>query len=402
MKDKEILKQINRSINHLPIDILENIKNAEVVKMTEHDEITRQEFSTKASKSKIFTFNNHKTFISLASFAAVFMIVFIGFYQVRIPDSQIYLDINPSIQITTNKRDKVIDLTALNEDSISIIDDIDYKNKKLEDITEAIIKSLAIESIVNSSYIGDEQSVLLVSVYNKNSNKGDEQAEKLDKLVREKIDSYNLHPVILTQSIGKSNTLDEFAKEYGISVGKMTFIRNLIILDPDLKTEDLVNLSLYELLEISINTGIDIDIIVNSGNDERVHKVIPSETITEIPTTPPSEEEEESETNETTSTATEPTISSPTTKATESPKASTEPTTKVTESPKPSTSPSPISADKAKHIALSKVGGGTVVEFELDDDEYEVKIHHNGYEYDIEINAYTGAIIDFDKDEIDD
>ena len=52
-------------------------------------------------------------------------------------------------------------------------------------------------------------------------------------------------------------------QKYKISVGKMTFIRNLIILNPNLKTEDLIDISLSELIEISQKYELDIDKIIN-------------------------------------------------------------------------------------------------------------------------------------------
>lgn len=64
-----------------------------------------------------------------------------------------------------------------------------------------------------------------------------------------------------------------------------------------------------------------------------------------------------------------------------------------------STNSSYIGIEKAKSIALSESGGGTVVkaEFDGDDDdddvaEYEIKIINGDYEYDIKINAITGSI----------
>ena len=65
-----------------------------------------------------------------------------------------------------------------------------------------------------------------------------------------------------------------------------------------------------------------------------------------------------------------------------------------------------ISMSKAKSIALDRVGGGTVSECELDKDDgiikYDIKVIHKGYEYEIEINAKTGKIISFEKDDIED
>lgn len=64
-----------------------------------------------------------------------------------------------------------------------------------------------------------------------------------------------------------------------------------------------------------------------------------------------------------------------------------------------------IGKDKAKSIALAKVGGGKVVYCYLDYDdgraEYEVKIVLGNYEYEMDIDAVSGKIRDYDKDRID-
>ena len=39
------------------------------------------------------------------------------------------------------------------------------------------------------------------------------------------------------------------------------------------------------------------------------------------------------------------------------------------------------------------------MDFELDDDEYEVEIHAEGKEYEMIIDAYTGEITEFEIDD---
>lgn len=61
-----------------------------------------------------------------------------------------------------------------------------------------------------------------------------------------------------------------------------------------------------------------------------------------------------------------------------------------------------IGAEKAKQIALSKVGGGTVTKVELDKDDdvsvYEVEVIKGKHEYELEIDAKTGKILEVDMD----
>ncbi len=120
MKDHEILQSIKNSIEKAPIDLLEEIKAKPRTKMLRHDEITAQ-------KSPLSTF---KRIAPYASIAAIFFAVFINWQLVsnRL-DSRIYLDVNPSITIETNSRDKVISLEAGNSDGQSIIEGLSYKDK---------------------------------------------------------------------------------------------------------------------------------------------------------------------------------------------------------------------------------------------------------------------------------
>lgn len=62
-----------------------------------------------------------------------------------------------------------------------------------------------------------------------------------------------------------------------------------------------------------------------------------------------------------------------------------------------------ISAEQAKQIALEKVPGATITKLELDYDDgkakYEGKMYKGGIEYEFEIDAYTGKIIEWDIDD---
>jgi len=58
-----------------------------------------------------------------------------------------------------------------------------------------------------------------------------------------------------------------------------------------------------------------------------------------------------------------------------------------------------ISIEEAKRIALKKVNG-TILDVETDDDEYCFKIKKENYLYEIEIDAISGKVIEFDKEYI--
>ena len=63
-----------------------------------------------------------------------------------------------------------------------------------------------------------------------------------------------------------------------------------------------------------------------------------------------------------------------------------------------------ITAEKAQEIAMNKVGTGTLVKCELDYDDdtqkykYEIEIRDGRVEYDLEIDATSGDIIEYEQD----
>lgn len=60
-----------------------------------------------------------------------------------------------------------------------------------------------------------------------------------------------------------------------------------------------------------------------------------------------------------------------------------------------------ISSEEAARIAIDAAGGGTVKESELDkeDSEYDFEIDYDGREYEVEINAVTGEVLDVEQDD---
>lgn len=60
-----------------------------------------------------------------------------------------------------------------------------------------------------------------------------------------------------------------------------------------------------------------------------------------------------------------------------------------------------ISRAQAKKIALKKVPNARVVKLELDGNKYEVELVKGNYEYEMDISASTGKILDYERDRRD-
>lgn len=344
MKEKQILDRLKRSIDQAPIDILDKIKQQPRVKMLRHDDITRQDTRT----------HSLKKLISYASIVAVFFLLFFGWqYQTRLPDSYIYLDVNPSIEIVANRQDKVINLTAGNVDGERIINDLEYKGKTIYQITEDIL-----DRMIAEGYLDEDQKFLLLSVYNKNRDKAEQQKQDIDRKIHEHLQEKDLHPIVLAQKLDNTSTIEKYAREYGISVSRMTFIRNLIILNPQLQVEALVDLSIGELVRLSQGMGLELDKIIDSTDLDKIQLQIPEELET-APKPQPDLTPQETDDHD-----------------------------KI------------ISLDQARSIALSVVNGTvTDIDFDEDDLEYEVEIELGEKEYEVIIDAVTGVVLQLEIDE---
>ena len=61
------------------------------------------------------------------------LVCFAGWFnQYGMPDSVIALDVNPSIEIVTNKHDQILTINALNEDAKSIVKGLDFNKHDLK------------------------------------------------------------------------------------------------------------------------------------------------------------------------------------------------------------------------------------------------------------------------------
>ncbi len=287
-------------------------------------------------------------------------------------DSLVDIDVNPSIEIAANRKDKVLSVEAVNEDALEILDGMELKNTDLKVAVNAIIGSMA-----SKGYLQDGKGNILVSVQNDDPAK----AAEIEKLVVTNVDDYlktnEVEASVIKQTIGKETNAKEFAAENKISLGKAVFVLNLAEKDSSLRAEDLAPLSLREIAAVVRTKKIDITDIVDYDADDSLWENIADEI---------------EDTNE--DVAEESTEDKP-----------QENTTDKKEEP---ATPAYIGAEKAKSIALKNAGlTATQVTFtkatlDKDESKYEIEFRSGNTEYDYEIHAVSGKILDFDKDVDDD
>lgn len=259
MRNKEIESSLKRSINQAPALDLKVLLDMPYLKMKEHDFITRQEEPARHQRKKD---------MAIGTLCAALLLCFtIGWYvQNRVPNSIISLDVNPSIEIVTNRRDRVLAVHAINKDAKHLLENQDYSMTGLNSTVNTIVADT-----INSGYLSSEKNVILVSVENKDIEKAASLASTLDGVIKSSASEYGITPQVLSQTFTKDKDITAAARRLRISVGKLRLIQKILLLDVDRSAEDLAVMSMEELLTLASSRsdgGEKENGVVKPGTDQ--------------------------------------------------------------------------------------------------------------------------------------
>ncbi len=264
MKKIDIKNNLKSALEKSTPDCFYKINNGAYV-----NEIDFNIEDIKKSKKKISNFNMKYAF----AFSACLLIMIIGFSTYYVPVNDIYIDVNPSIEIKTNMFDKVIVVNAKNDDGTSIVNSVDVKNKDIETAIDDIMNEM-----ISQGYIKSEltDNAILISVNAKSEEQAKEISDSIDKSVNNNLNENNISAVVMKQELNSMKDLQALSKETGVSVGKLQFIQKMIDKNNE-KTDasSLYNLKIKELLafaeknKISTEDLVDeIEEIINNMDDD--------------------------------------------------------------------------------------------------------------------------------------
>lgn len=191
---------------------------------------------------KVVFYKKLRQYGSVAAAAALLL----GFggnhiYNTAIACSYVSLDINPSIEYTLNRQDRVLDVTAVNEDAQEIVEQLKEQGIKKEPLADAIF--MTADLLQENGYITeDETDYILINV----SSDSDKKSESLKKEARSVFDRLNIENednIHLTMTESTVSERKE-ARELGISAGEYKEIKAIGDEDvskyKDMKVKDLL------------------------------------------------------------------------------------------------------------------------------------------------------------------
>ena len=332
------------------------------------------------------------------------------YQQANAVASVVSLDVNPSIELRVNRDEKVLSCTPLNEDAQEILADMgggaDLKGAKLDVAVNAIVGSL-----VRKGYLSEISSAIMISVEDKDSARAKKLQQELTSAVDGVLRTNESKAAVLTQTVTQDAELERQARENSISTGKAALVNRILALNSGLRFDALAKLSVGELKDLAEAGAPAMPI----GRDAAAYAAeqyagttaldsVTAEVDPELDESPAHYEVElhtqwgefEYLVDAYTGKVLSGQKDLPTTVS-----AQNEAAKPSGQKPAPSGTAQDIGYAKAKSIALNHAGVSESkaydMDIELDEEDgklvYEVEFKSGGMEYDYEIDAATGTIL---------
>ena len=257
----------------------------------------------------------------------------------RVPVARVSLDVNPSVEFTLNRGEKLLEIVPCNPDAEIMLQGLELEHRPMDEAVETLLEALA-----QGGWLNEQGGAVLISV-----DGAPEIGQALTRQVREGMEARTLNGEILSQQVENSEGLDAQADAWNTSFGRAAYYEK-IAQTAQLDPAQMAGLSVQQaeyLLEsrgLSMEqAGIEVEVDDDLSQSDLVGRTLlaPEEAL-------------------------------------------------------------------AQALAAAGVSAADAVrpEVELDADHgrlvYEVEVHYSGREYEVTLDAQTGALLEQKSDPDDD
>ncbi len=320
------------------------------------------------------------------------------FYYLTVPSFRLTMDVNPSIEVVTNRLDQVVEVRALNEDAEKMLAGFTNETRTLESTVSELVDLMILGGFID----GGSDNVVMISVRDLEAN--EDKVLKVNEMIRAYLENKQIEATVL------AGNLKDSAEES--LTGREAAVGRLKELGVSLSVDDLENMTLKELLEYYRAQDLNqeeifkvLSSITYSSKEPREGMISFDEAKSIALNLYPGEllkmeldDEEyevkvlfngvkhEIEIHAFTGAVKEVEVDD-----------DDDDDDRGTSTPQKSR----ITVEEARRIALGRVNG-TIVEEERDDDSYDFDIRFDGKKYEVEVHAFTGIVKEVEVDDDDD
>ena len=178
-----------------------------------------------------------------------------GFWLLKNPVGYISIDVNPSIEMSYNRLNKVVAIQGVNQDGRSILNGHKLVGQDIDDAIEEIV-----EALLSRGYLTQEGSRILFSADDSNSSQ--ELLTRIKYEVVYWLKEYYENTDVISQTFDLDKDERALADKYGISYGKFAILLELIDDADDIESllaSGFMDMTIGELLDYLRENDIDLD-----------------------------------------------------------------------------------------------------------------------------------------------
>ena len=238
MTDQELEQKLRTALEHAAPDDFQGVL-ARISPKTQTEQ-TPIPFEAAARKKK-------RRWAPLAAAACLALVVAAGgggwYLQNNTVASVVSLDVNPSVTLNVNSKEKVLSAVPVNEDGGDILAGMDLTGVQLDVAMNAIVGAL-----LTQGYVDELANSILITVEDDDAGRGARLQQELTDQADAILANTSVNGAILSQTIQNSQQLQQLSDSYGITTGKAALIQTIVDNGNSLHTfEELVGLSINDL-----------------------------------------------------------------------------------------------------------------------------------------------------------
>lgn len=172
------------------------------------------------SKGK-FKFASRKAIAMAASLVAVFTMFSVTAWAYCTPYYYVSLDVNPSIEYSVNRFERVIGVKAVNEDGTKVLEKLNLQNQSIDDAIQNTIEQITTQGYLNES----EQGGICIAAYGTSEENSQGIAGRIRDRIQECIDKEGIEADIEANGIGQQRV--QRAEELNTTPGKLNLVEKL-------------------------------------------------------------------------------------------------------------------------------------------------------------------------------
>lgn len=330
------------------------------------------------------------------------------FAFVNAPANTLTFDVNPSIELVTNRLDDVIEINPLNDDAEALLKDYSPSDRDLEDVVNDLVDRMILTGYIS----GGQDNLVMITVQDNQANEA--LVDRVNKMIAAFLENKQIEATIVNKRLDVAR---EALNKDGISSGKLAVIEALMADDDRLSREVLSEMKVSELVAVAkaldLKPSTLFDVVLDDDDfdgddfdlDDDFNLDDNSDLNDDFNDDKDSDlEDDRDDDSDDDSNLDDDWKDDDRDDDRNSDSSSSDSVSSASASVNVTVSENVISADRARIIALNRVSGDIIkLSLDADDDdrpEYDVEILSGNLKYEIEIDAVTGQILKVESESV--